>query len=168
MTNIQIWYWWLLVLIQNIHLTYSQGKLHIFIKVFFIFSYCCLFLFTAQFMSFCNKTLNMSSSSLSIQYTPSSYSSCCNITLMPDLSEQIIINIFNLSTTTTTTTNSILKISNKQSELIKLQNSISSNRTYLKSDTVNLPIIFSLCLFNIPSFEILITTKGNITNNNER
>jgi hypothetical protein len=75
---------------------------------------------------------------------------------MSDLSEQIIINILNISTT-----NSVLKIFNKQNEMIKLQNYISLNRTYLKSDTINLPIQFSLCVFNIPSFEIVITNKGS-------
>lgn len=75
---------------------------------------------------------------------------------MSDLSEQIIINILNISTT-----NSVLKVFNKQNEMIKLQNYISLNRTYLKSDTINLPIQFSLCVFNIPSFEIVITNKGS-------
>jgi len=130
MTNIQIWCWWLLVLIQNIHSTSPQ----------------------AQFMSFCNQPLNMSSSPLSIMYTPSLYPSCCNVTLVSDLSEQIMINISNLSTT-----NPSLKIYNKQNEMIKLQSYLLSDRTYLKSDAVNLPIIFSLCQFNISSFEILIT-----------
>jgi hypothetical protein len=77
---------------------------------------------------------------------------------MPDLSEQIIINI-NLSKI-----DPFLKISNKQNDIIKFYNSLSSNRTYLKSDIVNLPIIFSLCQFNITLFEILLTntSKGNI------
>jgi hypothetical protein len=76
---------------------------------------------------------------------------------MSDLSEQITITIFNISTI-----NSSLKIFNKQIEMIKLQNSSCSNRLCFKSDIVNLPIIFSLCQFNIPSFEISIinTSKG--------
>ncbi len=106
----------------------------------------------------CNQTLNMSSSSLSIIYTPSTYLSCCNITLSSDSSEQIMINIFNLSMI-----NPTLKIYNKQFEIIKFYNSSSSDRTYFKTDVLNLPIIFSLCQFNITSFEILITniSKGN-------
>ena len=37
------------------------------------------------------------------------------------------------------------------------------NRTYIKTDIIDLPITFSLCQFNIQSFEILITniSKGN-------
>jgi hypothetical protein len=113
-------------------------------------------------MLLCNQTLNMLSSDASIIYTPSSssYPSCCNITLASDSSDQIIINIFNLSTI-----NSWLKISNKQFDMIKLNNYFSLNRTYLKSDMINLPISFSLCQFNMPSFEIVITnlSKGNLT-----
>jgi hypothetical protein len=49
--------------------------------------------------------------------------------------------------------------------MIKLNNYFSLNRTYLKSDMINLPISFSLCQFNMPSFEIVITnlSKGNLT-----
>jgi hypothetical protein len=69
-----------------------------------------------------------------------------------------MINIFNLSII-----NPTLKIYNKQFEIIKFYNFSSSDRTYLKTDVLNLPIIFSLCQFNITSFEILITniSKGN-------
>lgn len=77
---------------------------------------------------------------------------------MSDSSEQITINILNMSTG-----HSPLQITNKQIERIKFYNYSSSNRTYLKSDILNLPITFSLCQFNIESFEILITniSKGN-------
>jgi hypothetical protein len=36
------------------------------------------------------------------------------------------------------------------------------NRTYIKSDIIDLPLIFSLCQFNLQTFEILITniSKG--------
>ncbi|CAF0760604.1 unnamed protein product [Rotaria sordida] len=139
MTNIriiQIWCWWLLVLIRNI---YSNSL-------------------PTQFTSFCNESLTLSSSSLSIIYNkPSSYSTCCNITLvkspsLSDSSEHIIINILNMSQM-----HPSLKIYDKQIELIKFSNYLSSNRTYLKSNILNLPIIFSLCQFDIQSFEILIT-----------
>jgi len=78
---------------------------------------------------------------------------------MPDLFEQIMINI-NVSKI-----DPFLKVYNKQNEIIKLHHSLLSNRTYLKSDIVNLPIIFSLCQFNISLFEILLTnntSKGKI------
>lgn len=47
-------------------------------------------------------------------------------------------------------------------ELINFLNYQSSNRTYLKSDIINLPITFSLCQYDIQPFEILITniSKG--------
>jgi hypothetical protein len=111
--------------------------------------------FLAQFMSFCNQKLNLSSS-LSLIYQPAGYSSCCNVTLS-DSSEQITINILNMSIT-----NPSLKIYNKQMELIKLYSYSSLNRNYLKSDILYLPVTFVLCQFNIPSFEILITniSKG--------
>lgn len=53
-------------------------------------------------------------------------------------------------------------IYNKQMELINFLNYQSSNRTYLKSDIINLPITFSLCQYDIQPFEILITniSKG--------
>jgi hypothetical protein len=159
--RIQIWCWWLLVLIQSIYSNATQGKQtkqKKEKKMFVLF-------YVAQFLSFCNQTLNMSSSSsLSIIFSnsPSSYSSCCNITLvkpsLSDISEQITINILNMSTI-----NSSLKIVDKQMDIIKFYNYVSSNRIYLKSDIIHLPITFSLCQFNnIPSFEILITniSKG--------
>ncbi|CAF3769196.1 unnamed protein product [Rotaria sp. Silwood1] len=115
----------------------------------------------AQFMSFCNQPLTLSSS-LSITYKPLSYSTCCNITVvksrsLSDSSEYITINILDMSQM-----HPSLKIYNKQTELIKFYNYLSSNRTYLKSDIVNLPIIFSLCQFDIQPFQILITniSKG--------
>ncbi|CAF1098368.1 unnamed protein product [Adineta steineri] len=140
MTNIriiQICYWWLLILTQSIYSISPQ----------------------AQFISLCGQTYNLSSSSLSIIYTRSSYISCCNITVtksaLSDSSQRIIINILNMSMI-----NSPLKISNKENDMIKFDNYVSSNRTYFKSDIVNLPITFSLCQYNIQPFEILIT---NIT-----
>lgn len=108
-------------------------------------------------MFLCNQTFNISPSDTSIIYTPSPYSSCCNITLVSDSADQIMINIYNLSSI-----NPSLKISNKQFEMIKFNNDYSSNGIYLKSDMINLPIIFSLCQFNLSSFEIVITnlSKG--------
>ncbi len=113
-------------------------------------------------MSFCNQTINMSSP-LSIIFTPTSlsYSSCCNITLIkPSLSkssEQIIINIINLSERM-----SSFHIFNKKMQSIELINYSLFNRTYIKTDIMNLPLTFSLCQFNIQTFEILITniSKG--------
>ena len=110
-------------------------------------------------MLFCNRTLNMLSSPLSIIYTPSLYSSCCNLTLVSESSDQMIINLINFSSI-----NPSLKISNKEFEMIKFNSYISSNQTSFKSDLINLPITFSLCQFNLSSFEILISnaSKGNL------
>ncbi|CAF2817769.1 unnamed protein product [Rotaria sp. Silwood2] len=151
MTNnriIQIWCWWLLALVQSIYSNVSQ----------------------AQFMSFCNQPLNLSSSSLLIIYRPVVYSTCCNITLikspsLSDSSEHITINILNMSQM-----HPSLKVYNKQTELINFYNYLSSNRTYLKSDILNLPIIVSLCSFDIQPFEILITniSKGPCKTNQYR
>ncbi|CAF1243138.1 unnamed protein product [Rotaria magnacalcarata] len=148
MTNtriIQIWCWWLLGLIQNINSNSSQ----------------------AQFMSFCNQSLNLPSLSPSIVYQPSLYSSCCNITLVKLLSlsnssEEVTVNILNMSQM-----HPSFQIYNKQRELIKFFNYLSSNRTYLKSDIINLPITFSLCQFDIQPFEILIVniSKGPCKSN---
>ncbi|CAF1674182.1 unnamed protein product, partial [Adineta ricciae] len=112
-------------------------------------------------MSVCGQTLNFSSSSLSVLYTMTSRSSCCNLTLIrssSDASEQITINILNMSTKTP----SLLKTSNKQSDLIEFSTYTTSNGAYLKSGILNLPITFSLCQFNQQSFEIFITniSKG--------
>lgn len=118
----------------------------------------------AQFLSFCNKTITMSSSPLSIIFTPtslSSSSSCCNITLIkPSLSkssEQIIINLINFSQIIPS-----FHIFNKQMQLIELIHYSLFNRTYIKTDIIELPLTFSLCQFNIQTFEILITniSKG--------
>ncbi len=103
------------------------------------------------------------SSPLSIIFTPTSLSSssCCNITLIkPSLSkssEQIIINLINLSEIIPS-----FRIFNKKMQLIKLVNYSLFNRTYIRSDIIDLPITFSLCQFNIQTFEILITniSKG--------
>ena len=126
---------------------------------FFLKQFC--FSLLASFMSLCNQTFNIPPSDASIIYTPStSSSSCCNITLVSDSADQIMINIYNLSSI-----NSSLKISNKQFEIIKFNNYLSSNRAHLKSDMIYLPITFSLCQSNLPSFEIVITnlTKGMST-----
>ena len=107
-------------------------------------------------MSFCNKTIDMSSP-LSIIFTPSSLSSssCCNITLTKPLlstsTEQIMSNI-NISQIIPS-----FIIFNKQMQSIDLMNYTLMNRTYMKSDIMDLPLTFSLCQFNISSFEILIT-----------
>jgi hypothetical protein len=47
---------------------------------------------------------------------------------------------------------------------IELMNYTLFNRTYMKSDIIDLPLVFSLCQFNIQSFEILMTniSKGKI------
>jgi len=113
-------------------------------------------------MSFCNQTIDMSSP-LSIIFTPNSlsYSSCCNITLIkPSLSkssEQIIINIINLSERI-----SSFHIFNQKMQSIEFVNYSLFNRTYIKTDIIDLPLTFSLCQFNIQTFEILITniSKG--------
>ncbi|CAF0723358.1 unnamed protein product [Rotaria sordida] len=137
---ILIWCWWLLVLIQSI----------------------CSNLRQVQFMSFCNQTINISSP-LSILFTPTSlsYTICCNITLdksyLSNSSEQIIINIHNMSEIS-----SSFQIFNKQMQSIELFNYLSLNHTFIKTDIIDLPLIFSLCHFDIQSFEILITniSKG--------
>jgi hypothetical protein len=110
-------------------------------------------------MSFCNQTINLSSP-LSITFTPSNLSdtSCCNITLIkPSSSEQVIINI-NMSQIIPS-----FHIFNKQMQSIELRNYSLFNRTYFHTNIIDLPLIFSLCQFNIQPFEILITniSKGN-------
>ncbi|CAF0763624.1 unnamed protein product [Rotaria sp. Silwood1] len=145
---ILIWCWWLLVLIQNICSSSKQ----------------------VQFMSFCNQTINISYP-LSILFTPTSlsYTTCCNITLdksyLSNSSEQIIININNMSEIS-----SSFQIFNKQMQSIELFNYLLLNRTFIKTDIINLPLILSLCQFNIQSFEILITniSKGPCISNQYR
>lgn len=112
-------------------------------------------------MHFCNQTLNISSSSLLILYTPPVNSACCNLTVKSDYSEQMMINIYNI-----TMKDSPLKIANKQNELIKFTDFSSSNRIYWKSDSVSFPISLSLCQNELPTFEILINdpTKGSSQN----
>ncbi|UJR10580.1 hypothetical protein I4U23_014779 [Adineta vaga] len=144
--NFRMYYWWILVLIQNVYSSPPQ----------------------VQFITKCGQTLNFSSSSLSILYTPTSSLSCCNITLaqsLSDSSEQITINILNMSIK-----NPSLKTLNKQFDLITFSTYTTSNRTYLKSDILNLPITFSLCQFTKQSFEILITniSKGPCQSNQYR
>lgn len=135
---IEIWCWWLLAVLPRIQSSSSQ----------------------AQFLSLCSQTLNLSS--LSMVFTPpESHSSCCNITfvksLLSDSSEQITINILNM-----TRLSPSLRISTPPAEIIRFSNYVSSNRSYLKSDILRLPITFSLCQFNLPAFEILLTniSKG--------
>ncbi|CAF0773190.1 unnamed protein product [Adineta steineri] len=138
MTNTKIillWCWSLLALIQTIY----TSSIH------------------APFMSFCNQTINMSSP-LSLIFTPTpslSYSSCCNFTLIkPSLfssSEHVIINM-NMSQIIPS-----FHIFNKQMQSIELMNYSLFDRTYFRTNIIELPLIFSLCQFNIPSFEILIT-----------
>lgn len=119
----------------------------LFIKILFL-------LISAQFMDFCNKVLNMPSSSSSIHFTkPSIDSICCNITVRSDYSEQTIIDIYNL-----TMDKSPLKISNKQNSLIKFTDlSSTTNRIHWKSEQISFPIYLNLCQFNLPLFEILFT-----------
>jgi hypothetical protein len=124
----------------------------------------------AQFMSFCNQTINISSP-LSIIFTPTSLSSssCCNITLIKPsiktLSEQIIINIINISQIIPS-----FRIFNKQKQLIGLVNYSLFNRTLIKTNIIDLPLTVSLCQFNLQTFEILITniTKGSCLSNQYR
>jgi hypothetical protein len=117
----------------------------------------------AQLMSFCSQTFTVSS--LSMMFTPpQAYSSCCNITFVKypqsDSSEQFTINILNMSTM-----NPSLSMIDQQMKAIKFSNYSSSNRSYLKSDLVRLPVRLSLCSMNVPSFEILMTnlSKGKST-----
>lgn len=81
----------------------------------------------------------MSSTPLSIIYTPSkSDSSCCNVTVMSDSYDQITLQLKNLPIN-----DPALKISNKQYQSIR--------------DVMDLPILLSLCQFNLPTFELLLT-----------
>ena len=117
--------------------------------------------FLAQFMSFCNQRLNVSSS-LSIIFTPLSYSACCNVTLQhasTNTSENIIVNINNASTRTIP-----LKIYNSNMESIDLIKYSALNRTLIQTNVLRLPIVLSLCQFDMPVFEIFINniSSGNI------
>lgn len=161
MTNtklMRIFYWLLLVLPQSISLSSKQGKTHNEKKIYPILFFSCL----VQFMSFCNQAINISTP-LSIIFTPNSLSSstCCNITLdkssLSNTLEQIIININNMSDIVPA-----LKIFNKQMQSIDLINYSVLNRTYVKTDIIDLPVTFSLCQLNIQTFEMLITniSKG--------
>jgi hypothetical protein len=73
------------------------------------------------------------------------------------LSEQIIINIINISQIIPS-----FRIFNKQKQLIGLVNYSLFNRTLIKTNIIDLPLTLSLCQFNLQTFEILITniTKG--------
>ncbi|CAF1495201.1 unnamed protein product [Rotaria magnacalcarata] len=143
---IQIWFWWLLVLIQSIYSSSTQ----------------------IQFMSFCNQTMNMSSP-ISIIFTPnslSSYTTCCNITIdklyLSNSLEQFIININD-----TFDLNSSVHVFNKNMQPLELDSYQLLNRKYRKTLMIDLPLTFSLCKFNIQAFEILISnfTKGPCTAN---
>ena len=106
-------------------------------------------------MSFCNQTLNVSS--LSLVFTPSSsrLSTCCNFTIIPtSRSEQMTINLLNLSTISPS-----LKLFDAQMKLITFENYTSaSNRLTWKSSLVQHPLSVSLCQFDLPPFEILLST----------
>ena len=152
---IQIWCWWMLVLIQRLHSSLTQGTRRTgkendrFIRARLV-----------QFMSLCNQTLPMSAS-LSIIFTPVSSRSCCNVTVieprLSNSSEQIVINLNN-----TSPINTSLKLLNHHMQAIELINYSSYNRTLTRSDIIQLPVTFSLCRFDLPPFEILITniSKG--------
>ena len=171
MTNIKIISWcYLLVLIKNINSNSIQSNVKISQQQQNYRSSSSFLFCLDQFLSFCNKTMNMSSP-LSIIFTPNSlsYSSCCNITLIKpskssfsssSSSEQIIINIMNLSEIIPSSFN----IFNRQMKSIDLVNYSSFNRTFIKTDIIDLPLTFSLCQFNIQTFEILITniSKGKL------
>lgn len=129
---IQIWSCWLLVFVQNVHSSLSQ----------------------VQFMSFCNQTLPISSS-LSIIFAPLSYSSCCNITLQ-QTSTNISNNHVIVNVNGTFPANMPLKIYNSNMESIDFIKYSTSNRTLIKTDILRLPMVLSLCQFNLPSFEVFI------------
>ena len=117
------------------------------------------FVTLAQLMSFCNQTLQISSS-LSMIFTPSSYSSCCNVTLVrasSNLSEYILINVNQMFSN-----HSSLKIFDNHMQSVELIKYSSLNRTLMKTDVIHLPVLLNLCQFNLPPFEILITnlSKG--------
>ncbi|CAF1624595.1 unnamed protein product [Adineta ricciae] len=150
MTNtsrILLWCWSFLALIQTI---YSNS-------------------ISAQWTSFCNQTINMSSP-LSIIFTPSSLAnlSCCNLTLIKpstiNSSEQILINM-NITQIIPS-----FRIFNKQFQTIDLINYSLFNHTYFRSNILDLPLTFSLCQFNIQPFEMTITniTKGPCFSNQYR
>ncbi len=152
-----IWCCFLFGLLQTINSSSIQGKSKKSLSKLFPIDN------LAQFMSFCNQTLNISSP-LSIIFTPNSLSSssCCNITLIKpsisNLSEQIVINIINISQLIPS-----FQIFNKQKQSIRLVNYSLFNRTLIKTDIIDLPLTLSLCQFNLQTFEILITniSKGN-------
>ena len=148
----------MLVLIQRIHSSLTQGtrmpgeeKDH-FIRARLV-----------QLMSFCNQTLHMSAS-LSIIFTPVSSRSCCNVTVieprLSNSSEQIVINLNN-----TSPMNTSLKLLNNHMHSIELINYSSYNRTLTRTNIIQLPVTLSLCQFDLPPFEILITniSKGKAT-----
>lgn len=116
----------------------------------------------AQLMSLCNQTLHLSSS-LSMIFTPSSYSSCCNVTLLrasSDLSEYILINVNQIFSN-----HSSLKIFDDQMQSVDFIPYRTLNRTLMKTNVIHLPVLFSLCQFNLPSFEIFVT---NISRGKEK
>ncbi|UJR35266.1 hypothetical protein I4U23_028030 [Adineta vaga] len=143
-TRIFLWCWSFLALIQTIYSNSIQ----------------------AQWMSFCNQTINMSSP-LSLIFTPSSLSnlSCCNLTLIkPTSTEQILVNM-NITHIIPS-----FHIFNKQLQSIDLIRYSLFNRTYFRSNILDLPLTFSLCQFNIQPFEILISniSKGPCFSNQYR
>lgn len=105
-------------------------------------------------MSFCNQTLPISSS-LSIIFAPLSYSSCCNITLQ-QTSTNISNNHVIVNVNGTFPANMPLKIYNSNMESIDFIKYSASNRTLIKTDILRLPMVLSLCQFNLPSFEVFI------------
>ena len=162
MTNtsrILLWCWSFLALIQTIYSNSISGKYENKEKKAKV---CKIdFSFLAQWTSFCNQTINMSSP-LSIIFAPSSLAnlSCCNLTLIKpsaiNSSEQILINM-NITQIIPS-----FRIFNKQFQTIDLINYSLFNHTYFRSDILDLPLTFSLCQFNIQPFEMTITniTKG--------
>jgi len=139
---VQIWSCWLFVVIQQIHSNAIQ----------------------TQLMSLCNQTVQFSSS-LSLIFTPTSYSSCCNVTIRrasSNLSELIFLNVNQMLANS-----SPLKIFDDQLKSVNLTTYSTWNRTLMKSDVLQLPIIFSLCRFDVSPFEIFLTKifKGPCASN---
>lgn len=119
-----------------------------------------------QLMSLCNQTINLSSSSLSMIFTPtSSSSSCCNVSIVrasSNLSELIFVNVNQMFINS-----SALKIFDEQMKSVDLTSYSTWNRTLMKSNILRLPIVFSLCRFDLSPFEIFVTkiSKGPCASN---
>lgn len=140
--NIQFYYCWFILLIRNAHSVSTSGKHSNFNRLFI--NLCILLV--VPLMSFCNQSLNMSSTILLITYTNSTSSSpCCNITLTSDSNDQIKIQLKNIALN-----HPALKISNKQMQTT--------------NDMMDLPIVVSLCQLNLlPTFEMTLIKSKSIS-----